>query len=65
VALWFRDTIDPKVFDGAVNGIGTFLTSGAERSRRLQTGLVRSYAAVFLFGVVVIFAALLVRASFS
>ena len=53
--------IDQKVIDGAVNGIGRVTASIAERTRRLQTGYVRNYAAVFLVGVVLVVSALMAR----
>ncbi len=43
---------DAKVIDGAVNGIGAGVRSLARSGRRLQTGLVRTYALAFLAGAV-------------
>jgi NADH-quinone oxidoreductase subunit L len=51
-ALW--KTVDVRVIDGAVNGVGESVAGLAERLRRLQSGSVRSYAASLFFGVVVI-----------
>jgi NADH-quinone oxidoreductase subunit L len=51
-SLWRR--LDVGVIDGAVNGTGAIVASGAGLLRRLQTGSVRSYAGSMFVGVVVI-----------
>ncbi len=61
LAMWFDSLVDARIFDGAVNGIAAMLSGSGEQIRRLQTGFVRSYAAVFLFGVMVIFTVLILR----
>jgi NADH-quinone oxidoreductase subunit L len=43
---------DARVIDGAVNGIGTSVRRLAGVGRRLQTGLVRTYALALLAGAV-------------
>jgi len=43
---------DQRVIDGAVNGLGATFGRLAGTGRRVQTGLVRSYALVFLLGAV-------------
>jgi NADH-quinone oxidoreductase subunit L len=43
---------DQRVIDGAVNGLGAAFGRLAGTGRRVQTGLVRSYALVFLLGAV-------------
>ena len=45
---------DIAVVDGAVNGTGALVATGAALLRRLQTGSVRAYAGSMLIGVVVI-----------
>jgi NADH-quinone oxidoreductase subunit L len=50
--LW--KVIDAEVIDGAVNGAGSVVQTGAAWLRRLQTGSVRVYAASVLFGVVMV-----------
>lgn len=50
--LW--KTIDVKVIDAAVNGVGQTVAGSSEGVRRLQTGSVRVYAASVFFGVVMI-----------
>ena len=50
--LW--KTIDVKVIDGAVNGVGDAVRGGSEILRRLQTGSVRAYAASLFLGVVMV-----------
>ncbi|MGH2753153.1 MAG: NADH-quinone oxidoreductase subunit L [Actinomycetota bacterium] len=54
-------TMDRKIIDGVVNGTGSLLAWLADGLRRVQTGYIRTYAAIFLFGVVVVFSALLLR----
>jgi NADH-quinone oxidoreductase subunit L len=44
--------LDQRVIDGAMNGIGTGFGRLASVGRRIQSGLVRSYALAFLLGVV-------------
>jgi NADH-quinone oxidoreductase subunit L len=44
--------VDNRGVDGAVRGLAAFVGGLAGRSRRLQTGLVRSYSAVMVAGVV-------------
>jgi NADH-quinone oxidoreductase subunit L len=46
--------VDVRVVDGAVNGAGSIVESGAAMLRRLQTGSVRAYAGSLFIGVVVI-----------
>jgi NADH-quinone oxidoreductase subunit L len=50
--LWF----DTNVVDGAVNGSAGIVRRGGERLRKLQTGLVRSYAVGIGVGAVVLLA---------
>jgi NADH-quinone oxidoreductase subunit L len=50
--LW--KVVDAEVIDGAVNGAGAVVQSGATWLRRLQTGSVRVYAASVLLGVVLV-----------
>lgn len=45
-------SVDLPLIDGAVNGLGRAVRSLGEWARPLQTGLVRSYALLFLFGTV-------------
>jgi NADH-quinone oxidoreductase subunit L len=44
--------LDRRVIDGAVNGVGRALGAAAAVGRRVQTGLVRTYALAFLLGAV-------------
>ncbi len=48
------DVFDTKVIDGAVNGIGGLVKRAATGGRLVQTGFVRTYALVFLFGGVLV-----------
>jgi NADH-quinone oxidoreductase subunit L len=50
--LW--KVVDAEVIDGAVNGAGAVVETGASWLRRLQTGSVRVYAASVLLGVVLV-----------
>jgi NADH-quinone oxidoreductase subunit L len=51
---WLWKTLDVRVIDGAINGIGTVVTGGSDIARRLQTGSVRAYAASLFLGVVMV-----------
>jgi NADH-quinone oxidoreductase subunit L len=51
---------DNRGVDGAVRGLAAFVGGLAGRSRRLQTGLVRSYSAVMVAGVVLFLSGVLV-----
>jgi NADH-quinone oxidoreductase subunit L len=53
---------DQRVIDGAVNGLGDGFRRLAGVGRRVQTGLVRSYALAFLLGAVALVLVLVVRA---
>ncbi len=53
--------VDKRVVDGAVNGMGRLFTWGASVGRRVQTGLVRSYALAILLGAVGVLLYLAVR----
>ena len=46
---WLADTFDARIVDGAVNGVGT-LVRGSDGIRRVQSGLVRSYALWIVVG---------------
>ena len=46
--------IDVRVIDAAVNGVGNAVGGASELLRRVQTGSVRTYAASFFLGVVLI-----------
>ena len=54
-------TVDKRVIDGAVNGTGSVLVWFADGLRHMQTGYVRTYGAVFLFGVVAVVTGALLR----
>jgi len=51
---------DPEGIDGIVNGVGWVLTRAATGVRSLQTGYVRTYAFIFLVGVILIIGYLVV-----
>jgi NADH-quinone oxidoreductase subunit L len=53
--------VDTKVIDGAANGLGRAVGGLAAAGRRLQTGLVRTYALAFLLGAVALVVVLAVR----
>jgi NADH-quinone oxidoreductase subunit L len=52
---------DAKIVDGAVNGIGTEVRAASGLLRKIQSGLVRSYAFVIGLGAVVLLAWFLLR----
>ncbi len=61
LAAFCADVVDPKIIDGAVNGVaGAFRGSGS-LLRRTQTGYVRNYLVGIMFGAVVILAFMLTR----
>jgi NADH-quinone oxidoreductase subunit L len=55
--------VDTGVIDGAVEGVAHAVGDGASRGRRLQTGLVRTYAVGVLGGAVLLLAFLVFRSS--
>jgi NADH-quinone oxidoreductase subunit L len=50
IATWLARIFDPKVIDGAVNGLGYATRSFGSTMRVLQTGWVRSYAVAIVAG---------------
>jgi NADH-quinone oxidoreductase subunit L len=58
---FFATPIDLGFIDGIVNGFGKVARWLAEQERKLQSGMVRSYALVVLVGVVVMLAYLVLR----
>jgi NADH-quinone oxidoreductase subunit L len=52
---------DATLIDGAVNGVGTVVSTTSAGLRRLQTGSVRTYAAALFVGVVLMLGYYLVR----
>jgi NADH-quinone oxidoreductase subunit L len=63
-ATYLADVFDARYVDGLLTGSGRLVARSAESLRGLQTGYVRSYGAIFLVGVVVIFSVLLIRVAF-
>jgi NADH-quinone oxidoreductase subunit L len=47
-------SVDSKVVDGAVNGVGRMVRSAGDWARPLQTGFVRNYGVLFLAGALVV-----------
>jgi len=61
LAAFCADVVDPKIIDGAVNGVaGAFRGSGV-LLRRTQTGYVRNYVLGIVFGTVVVLGFMLTR----
>jgi NADH-quinone oxidoreductase subunit L len=54
VASWFARIFDPKVVDGAVNGVGSVMLDAGEVVRKLQNGAIPTYALSILVGVVAV-----------
>ena len=54
VASWFARIFDPKVIDGAVNGVGSVLSDAGEGVRKLQNGAIPTYALSIFLGVVAV-----------
>jgi NADH-quinone oxidoreductase subunit L len=62
LARFFNDIVEPRVIDGAVNGVADFFLLEAREFRLIQTGRVSSYALWTLggaIGVVLVVAAFL------
>jgi NADH-quinone oxidoreductase subunit L len=55
-AEFTSDVVDHEVIDGAVNGVGVLVRSGAGQLRKLQSGYVRSYALGIAAGAVLLLA---------
>lgn len=55
-ASFLAHIADLEVIDGFVNGVGAAFSRAGAALGKLQTGLVRSYALVMLFGIVAIVA---------
>ena len=60
-AAFLARTVDQRVIDGAVNGVAELVGDAARSGRRVQSGLVRSYALGVLGGAVLIVAFLVFR----
>ena len=54
VGEWFARFFDPKVVDGAVNGVGALTLDLGEYVRRIQNGAIPTYAVSILLGAVVV-----------
>jgi NADH-quinone oxidoreductase subunit L len=61
LAAFLARTVDQRGIDGAVNGVAELVGDAARSGRRLQSGLVRSYALGVLGGAVLIVAFLVFR----
>ena len=51
-------SIDENVIDGAVSGVGSAAVGSGQLLRKLQTGFVRSYAAMMLAGIAILLLAI-------
>ena len=63
-SAYLADVFDPRVIDGALVGTGRAIARASENLRGIQTGYVRNYAALFLFGVIVLLTLLILRVGF-
>jgi NADH-quinone oxidoreductase subunit L len=61
LAAFCAEVVDPKVIDGAVNGIATAAGRTGTLVRRTQTGYVRNYVLGIVFGTVLVLAFMLTR----
>ncbi len=61
-AEFLADGVDRRVIDGAVNGVGHLVKEGGGGLRRLQSGVMRGYAAWITFGAVALLAYFVTRA---
>ena len=60
-ANFFWKLVDVLLIDGAVNGVGVFVSTQSAIWRRIQTGNVQQYALTFLIGVIALVGYLLVH----
>jgi NADH-quinone oxidoreductase subunit L len=60
-ATFFADIFDNRVIDGVANGAGWIVGRSAAGLRKMQSGYVRNYGLVYLFGVVLIFSLLIMK----
>lgn len=58
---FFWKVFDVRIIDGAVNGTANLIGTASGYMRKIQNGVVQNYAAVFVFGVIIILAVLLFR----
>ncbi len=61
-ARFFADAVDQSGIDGVVNGVGRSVGWVGERTRRLQTGLVGTYALTLFVGLVILLGYFLITA---
>ncbi len=61
LAAFCADVVDPKVIDGAVNGVAGAFRGSGNVLRRTQTGYVRNYVLGIVFGTVVVLGFMLTR----
>ncbi len=61
MASFSAEVVEPKVIDGAVNGVGELFRRSGAVLRRTQTGYVRNYALAIVLGTVLILAFMLTR----
>ncbi|HEY4929819.1 MAG TPA: NADH-quinone oxidoreductase subunit L [Acidimicrobiales bacterium] len=61
LAAFCADVVDPKVIDGAVNGVAGAFKGTGTLLRRTQTGYVRNYVLGIVFGTVVVLGFMLTR----
>lgn len=54
ISGWFARVFDPKVIDGAVNGVGAVVNDAGEAVRKLQNGAIPTYALSIFLGVVTV-----------
>jgi NADH-quinone oxidoreductase subunit L len=61
LAAFCADVVDPKVIDGAVNGVAAGVRESGTVFRRVQTGYVRNYVLGIVVGTVLVLAFMLTR----
>lgn len=54
IAMFLWKIVDVRIIDGTVNGIGTSIVASSQRLRKLQTGMVGTYATQIAIGMVVL-----------
>ena len=61
ISLFFWKVFDVVVIDGLANGLAYMIKSFSSGGRKIQTGYLRNYLLIFVFGVIIILAYLVAK----
>jgi len=56
ISEWFGRIVDPKILDGAINGIGQSILTMGSVLKNIQQGAVGLYLFVFAVGIIILLA---------